>query len=111
MRKLDEYSGGEASDEEKRNALLKKKLKELQKLQELEKQKREIALKYLDSKAYERLSNIKAVNPELYDSIIAIIVQLVNAGRLNTKLTDQQLVQILLQITSKPDKGIKFIKK
>jgi programmed cell death protein 5 len=101
----------EGGDEEDYNKMLQRKLKELQKKQQLEIQKKSIARTYLDAKAYERLMNIRLVNPELYDAVIALIIQLVNSGRLKTKLTEEQLLQILSQLTQKREGGIRRIEK
>jgi programmed cell death protein 5 len=101
----------EGGDEEEYNKMLQKRLKELQKKQELEIQKKNIARIYLDAKAYERLMNVRLVNPELYDAVIALIIQLVNSGRLKTKLTEEQLLQILSQLTQKREGGIRRIEK
>jgi DNA-binding TFAR19-related protein (PDSD5 family) len=101
----------EGENEEDYNKVLQKKLKELQKKQQLEIQKKEIARSYLDAKAYERLMNIRLVNPELYDTVIALIVQLVSSNRLKSKLTEEQLLQILSQLTRKREGGIKRIEK
>jgi len=101
----------EGGNEEEYNKMLQKRLKELQKKQELEIQKKSIARTYLDAKAYERLMNVRLVNPELYDTVIALIIQLVNSGRLKTKLTEEQLLQILSQLTQKREGGIRRIEK
>ena len=93
------------------NKLLQKKLRELQRKQQLEIQKKQIARTYLDPKAYERLMNVRLVNPELYDAVIALLIQLVNSGRLKTKLSEQQLLQILSQLTQKREGGIRRIEK
>ncbi|MGC9132325.1 MAG: DNA-binding protein [Candidatus Micrarchaeia archaeon] len=101
----------EEGGEEEYNKLIQKKLKELRKKQELEKQKKEIARVYLDAKAYERLMNVRLVNPELYDAVIALLIQLVNSQRLKSKLSEEQLIQILSQLSQKREGGIRRIEK
>ncbi|MEM0107100.1 MAG: DNA-binding protein [Candidatus Micrarchaeaceae archaeon] len=79
----------------------------LKRLQE-EEEKKVLASKFLDAKAYERLMNIRSTNLELYDQIISLIISLVKAGRLNSKLTEEQFINILSKITSRPEPTISF---
>src|SRR3989338_2075082 len=62
----------------------------------------EIAVKQFFSKeALERYGNIKAAHPEKSVQLLAVIGQLVQAGRIKDKLTDEQLKEILKRLTPK----------
>ena len=58
----------------------------------------------LEPKARERLANVKVVKPELAGQLELYLVQLYQSGQLRgRKLSDEQLKEILLKITSKPE--------
>ena len=77
------------------------------KLQE-EQQKKEILRKFLDDEAYERMMNVHISNPDLYDQVVGLIVQLVQARRITGKMTDAQLRSILERATYRPEPKIEF---
>ncbi|NPA38609.1 MAG: hypothetical protein GXN99_02325 [Candidatus Nanohaloarchaeota archaeon] len=57
--------------------------------------------KHLDDKAYERLNNIKLINPELAQQVVYLLYQLKMAGRLPSKLKDNEFKQILNRLIPK----------
>ncbi len=77
------------------------------KLQE-ELEKKQLAMKFLDSKAYERLMNIRSTNTELYDQVINILISVIKTGKVNGKITEEQFVSILSRLTSRPEPTISF---
>lgn len=90
----------------------KRKLQELKK--NLEKQKEDqaqlhqqidmvenFAKKYLDSKAISRFGNLKAAHPEKAIQVTAVIVQAVQSGQIQQKLSDEQFKQLLMNMESK----------
>jgi len=54
----------------------------------------------LAPEARERLSNIRLVNPQYARQIEVLLIQLKQAGRLGDKLSDKELKQMLLKISS-----------
>jgi len=76
---------------------------------ELERQLKEIRRvvgSILDKKAKERLSNLRIVKPEIVTELEIYLYQLYKAGQV-TKITEEQLVYILSELTKKREMKIK----
>jgi len=73
--------------------------------EEVEAQKRSILSQIMTDEARQRLANIKMVRPEFAESIELQLIQLAQSGRLAEKITDEQLKQILKQITGRKREG------
>ena len=58
-----------------------------------------IMIEILEHKARERLSNLKLVKPDLAAQLQMYLAQAYQAGQIRGKLTDEQLVSILKQIS------------
>ncbi len=97
-------------DEELDN-IRKKQLQERIQAAYIEEKKKEVVRRFLDGKAYERVMNIKTVNPELYDKIVELIVQLAGSGRLRKKLSDDELLAILSKVTERREPSIQIRRK
>lgn len=69
--------------------------------QEYEERKRQILRSILDSEARERLGRIRIAHPELVENVENQLLMLAQSGRLNQKITDDMLVQILKKVTPK----------
>jgi programmed cell death protein 5 len=83
----------------------RKKLEELKKEQEEEQlrvqeevQKQLILKQILDIKARERLTRIKMANPQYAEQIEAVLFQLLQAGRIKNKLTEETFKQLIRQV-------------
>ena len=101
-------------DEELEN-LRKKKLQELQQQTdfqdsldeqesqrgEFEKQKKAILIGVLTPPARERLGNIKAARPKVGESIENQLIMLAQSGRLENKINDKQLRELLSKVMPK----------
>ncbi|MFQ6123132.1 MAG: DNA-binding protein [Candidatus Heimdallarchaeota archaeon] len=104
------------SDDSELEKIRAKKLQELQQ-QALEEQRREqlkaeieaqkntILSQILTTEARQRLANVKMIRPELAESIELQLIQLAQSGRLNSKVTDQQLKRTLKQISQRKREG------
>ncbi|HIE34104.1 MAG TPA: DNA-binding protein [Candidatus Altiarchaeales archaeon] len=68
---------------------------------EIEKQIKLIVNKILTPEARERLSNLRLARPEFARQIEIFLIQLYQAGRLPNKITDEQLKDILMKISSR----------
>ncbi len=78
------------------------------KRQQIELQKREIAKKVLDARAYERLANIGTSNTELYLQLLDLIVSVVQQNRVAGKITEEQFVELLRKLTYRPETKLEF---
>lgn len=65
---------------------------------------KEILIKLLSKKAFERLGRIRIANPILGSQLEAYLVQLYEAGQLQGEIDDNKLKQILKVITPKKRK-------
>jgi programmed cell death protein 5 len=68
--------------------------------QQVEMQKQALLRRMLSSSARQRLTNLKMVKPEFAQQIELQLIQLAQAGRLKTPVTDSQLKEILAQLQS-----------
>ncbi|MFQ5822043.1 MAG: DNA-binding protein [Candidatus Heimdallarchaeota archaeon] len=104
------------SDDSELEKIRARKLQEMQQ-QALEEQRREqlksemdaqknaILSQILTNEARQRLSNVKMVRPELAEAIEMQLIQLAQSGRLNSKITDEQLKKTLKQISQRKREG------
>ena len=65
---------------------------------EINAQKEVILKQILDSPARMRLNNIKMVKPELATMLENYLITMASQGKLGTKISDEQLKQILLSM-------------
>jgi programmed cell death protein 5 len=63
--------------------------------QQLEAQKRQAMVQILTPEARSRLANLRLTRPEMVDQLELQLIQLAQMGRVNAKITDEQLKQLL----------------
>ena len=83
-------------------------MNELEKLQ-AEIAKRKILSQILTKEAFERLGRVKLANPLLAEQVSLYLIQLYQAGKLKTHISDEQLKLILEKLSS--GKKFKIIRK
>jgi len=91
----------ENNAEEEQLAGLRKQLLERQKALEAEAQLNRVVKTLLDDAARERLSNVKLVNSELYMKAVQAIIYLYNSGKIQEKISEAQLLQLLQTLRNK----------
>ncbi|HLD49238.1 MAG TPA: DNA-binding protein [archaeon] len=67
--------------------------------QQLQQTLKIISMQILEKKARERLSNLKLVKPQIAMQLELYLAQAYQAGQLQNKITDEQLVSILQKIS------------
>jgi programmed cell death protein 5 len=67
---------------------------------EMEAQKRQVLMQLLTPEARSRLTNLRLTKPEFVDQIELQLIQLAQMGKIKSKITDEQLKQLLRQLTS-----------
>ena len=101
--------------DEKLEELKKKKLEQLKKQaaseegidqqsdkeEEFEKQKKLLLIRILTPEARERLGNIKVARPKIAENIEQQLIMLAQSGRLQNKINDKQLRELLSRIIPK----------
>lgn len=65
---------------------------------ELEAQKRQAMLQILTPEARSRLANLRLTKPEFVDQIELQLIQLAQMGRVKSKITDEQLKELLRKL-------------
>ena len=81
-------------------AMLKESMEEQERQkEEFEEQKKAILRKILTNEARERLANIKLAKPEYAMTLENQLIQLAQTRRVTDKITDDQLRQLLQQLT------------
>jgi programmed cell death protein 5 len=65
---------------------------------ELEAQKKQAMLQILTPEARSRLANLRLTKPEFVDQIELQLIQLAQTGRIQSKITDEQLKELLRKL-------------
>jgi programmed cell death protein 5 len=65
---------------------------------ELEAQKRQVMMQILTPEARSRLANLRLTKPEFVDQIELQLIQLAQTGRVSSKITDEQLKELLRKL-------------
>ena len=65
---------------------------------EIETQKRQAMMQLLTPEARARLANIRLTKPEFVDQIELQLIQLAQSGRVQSKITDDQLKELLRKL-------------
>lgn len=66
--------------------------------QQMEMQKKQAMMQILTPEARSRLANIRLTKPEFVDQIELELIQLAQMGRVQSKITDEQLKQLLRKV-------------
>ena len=96
------------NEEEQHQKRLQKRYAEAVKRAQVEQQMSDIAKRLLDAPAYERLTNIKTSNPELYRQLVQMLLSLAQQNRIQGKVNEQQFRQLLERLTQKEETTIEF---
>ena len=74
---------------------------ELERQRQVEAQIHMVLMQIMEPDARERLNTIKITKPDFAKAVEQQLVLLAQSGRLKTKITDQQLKELLVQLTPK----------
>jgi programmed cell death protein 5 len=72
-----------------------------QRRREFEAQKKQIMMQILTPEARGRLSNLRLTKPEYVEQIELQLIQLAQTGRIQSKITDEQLKELLKKLAGK----------
>jgi len=67
--------------------------------QELEMQKKQVLMQILTPEARGRLANLRLTKPEFVEQVELQIIQLAQMGRIQSKINDKQLKELLKKLT------------
>src|SRR5208283_3005391 len=98
----------EEDEEQRYQKEMRRRVAEAMRRAQMEQQKKDVMRQFLQPDAYERLMNIRVSNPELYDQLIGMVVQLVQSNRVTGKISEVQLRSIIEKITFRKEPKISF---
>jgi len=78
-------------------------------MEQFEAMKKQALSKFLSKEAYERLGRVRFSNSELATKVELYLIQVYQAGKINQKVTDDQMKEILRLLSEK--KEFKITKK
>lgn len=78
-------------------------VEDAEKIKEIERVKKIVLSRILTKEANERLARLKLVKPDLANQLELYLVQLYQAGQIKSIINDEQIKNILSQITEKRD--------
>lgn len=82
---------------------------QLRQMEQIEAMKKKILGSILSKDAYERLGRVRFANPELATQAELYLLQVYQSGRLKSSVTDEQMTEILRQISGSKDFRIKKV--
>lgn len=85
----------------------RKAVSRMYKQMQQDQQIRSMLRQLLDNGAYERMMNIRASNPDLYQQLARLIVSLAQSNQL-AHVTEKQLVDLIDRLTRRPEPKIEF---
>ncbi len=74
-------------------------------------QKRDLLRRMLDEKGYERMTNVRIANPELYEKVVQSLAYVAQSGKPMGKVSEEQLYQLLRKMTQERETSIEFRRK
>ncbi|MFA6490078.1 MAG: DNA-binding protein [Candidatus Micrarchaeia archaeon] len=98
---------GEESAQDDSRRLYEQKMRQMQ----LEAQKKELLRKMLDERGYERMTNVRLSNPELYEKVVQSLAYVAQSGKHAGKIPEEQLYKLLQKMTSERKTSIEFRRK
>ncbi len=82
-------------------------LEEMQQMKQIEEMKKQVLSKMLSREAFERLGRIRAANPDLAGQVELYLLQLYQTGKINFKIDDEKMKEMLRALSQKKDFKIK----
>ena len=79
---------------------------------QMQDEQRKLLLAALEPQAYSRLMNVAMSSPKMYQAVVAMVMQLMQAGQLRGRINELQLKTLLQKLASrKPSGSISFKRK
>lgn len=80
---------------------------QLAQMKQIEEMKRTILNRILTKEAFERLSRVRSVNPMLANQVDLYLLQTYQTGKMQERITDEKMKEILNLLSEKKDFNIK----
>lgn len=94
----------EESAQDERQKLYAQRMQQMQ----AEMQKKELLRRLLSDSAYERMMNVRLSSPELYDKVVGSLAYVAQSGKMDGKVSDEQIYRLLAKMTEKRETTIEF---
>ena len=78
-------------------------LQQAQQMKQLEEMKKQLLSKMLTKEAFERLSMVRAVNPQLTAQVELYLLNIFQSGKLLQPITEEKLKEVLQSLTEKKE--------
>ena len=82
-------------------------INQLNQMKQLEEMKKNLLSHILTKEAFERLSRIRMVNQQLAGEVELYLLQIYQGGKLNNKITDEKLKEVLNALSEKKNMNIR----
>lgn len=79
----------------------------IEQLKQIEEMKRKIMNNVLTKEAFERLGRVRSVNPQLAGQAELYLLQIYQAGKIQDKITDEKIKDVLRVLSEKKEFRIK----
>lgn len=91
------------TEDEIKQRMFQQSMQEQLQHQQLQQTLKIITMQILEKKARERLANLKLVKPQIAMQLELYLAQAYQAGQLQNKITDEQLISILQKISRRKE--------
>lgn len=78
---------------------------DMAKMKQIEEMKKKIFMTILSKEAYERLSRVRVANPDLANQADMYLLQVYQSGKIQGRVTDEQMKEILRMLSSGSRQG------
>jgi programmed cell death protein 5 len=97
-------NAAESDNQAKMKKEVYRRLREMQ----IEQEKKALAKRFMTPEAYERLMNVRVANYELYSQLLELLIAMAKNNKIASKLTEEQLTDLLSRLTYRPESKIEF---
>ncbi|MCJ7816648.1 MAG: DNA-binding protein [Candidatus Aenigmarchaeota archaeon] len=84
---------------------------EMQKMKQIEEMKKKLLATILSKDAYERLARVRVANQELAGQAELYLLQIYQSGKLEVRITDEQMKEVLRVLSSGSRQDFKIRRK
>jgi len=84
---------------------------EMQKMKQIEEMKKKLLATILSKEAYERLARVRVANQELAGQAELYLLQIYQSGKLEGRITDEQMKEVLRVLSSGSRQDFKIRRK
>ncbi len=95
-------------EEEQKEDVYKKAVEKRYREMQIERAKKDTIKKYMTPEAFERFMNVRVANRELYTKLTDWILAMAQSQKIEGRITEEQLKEILARLTQRSEPRIEF---